>query len=142
MSNLIDTFYNVKEPAKQSETDVKKSKTLILLPSISDLEFGIAFFTKLFKALDMHIESEAHFIGFDSIKPTNLIRIHEIYAPNVIILAGLRLSDLDVQSDLKKHTPIHWRNTYVLITDSPQALEKRPKQDKADFWKAFKSAYV
>lgn len=142
MSNFIDTFYSINAQAKQIEEVVSTANTLILVPSNSDLNFGTAFFNKLYKALNIEADTEAQIVSYDSIKPINLVAIKETYNPNVLILAGLSLSDLDVQSNLKMHIPIHWHSIYVLLTDSPQALEQQPKQHKADFWQAFKSAYA
>lgn len=142
MSNFIDTIYSINSYVASNVIKEGSLNTLILVPSTSDLEFATTFFNKLFKALNINAGTEAQILSFDHIQPINLVLIKEIYNPKVLVLAGISLGELDVQTNLELHNPVHWSNIYILTTDSPQALENKPKQHKADFWLAFKSAYL
>jgi hypothetical protein len=142
MSNFIDTIYSINNYVEPNVNKEGSSNTLILVPTTSDLDFATTFFNKLFKALNINSDTEAQILSFDQIQPINLVLIKEIYNPNVLVLAGISLGDLDVQTNLELHNPVHWSSIFILTTDSPQVLENKPKQHKADFWQAFKSAYL
>lgn len=142
MSNFIDTIYSINNNIESNPITEGSTNTLILVPYATDLEFATTFFNKLFKALNINADTEAQILSFDQIQPINLVLIKEIYNPKVLVLAGISLDELEVQTNLELHNPVHWSSIFILTTDSPQALENKPKQYKADFWQAFKSAYL
>lgn len=138
---IIDTVYAPLCRNISPDRTVEEVKVLIIVPGQSDMVESTDLFDKMFGHLQKRMAQEARIIPWqeEGISPFSDLAAHIPF--RMLILCGVTAREVGLQSNLPLHTPVRLHNAWIMRTEAPGKLATASKDQKAEFWKAFKSTY-
>jgi len=137
---FIETIYSSWDSQPVPDEKPHPVGTLVIVPRESDIPLAKELFSKMFNKLGRSMAEEAGFLAIETNR-LRMVKLQKDYQFKRLIMCGIPPYYLSIHSDLPFHVPVHWRDVYLLRTETPARLEGGSMEFKTAFWQAFRAGY-